>query len=266
MEPKLATQPKQQAVVRQRVAAKPPLVIAHRGDSKAAPENTLPAFESALAVGAEGVELDFHHSADGIPVVIHDETLDRTTNAQHWWAGTEIPVASKALAALRQLDAGQWFADRFTGTLIPTLEEALAVIVPRAICMLERKAGDPGTDIGLLERMNVVPGVVMTSFDWDYLGACHRLSAQLALGALGEQELTDSRCRAARAVGALLVGWNQEHLTAAQIDCARAHGLLVWAWTVDEPARAVQLVQQGVSGIITNLPALMKQTLETIGG
>jgi hypothetical protein len=82
------------------------LVIAHRGDSAAAPENTLPAFASAIRAGADLVELDYHHSADGVPVVLHDPTLDRTTDARARFGAQNVEVATKSLEELLQLDAG----------------------------------------------------------------------------------------------------------------------------------------------------------------
>lgn len=83
-----------------------PLVISHRGFSQRAPENTLPAFRLAKAAGADLIELDYHHSKDGVPVVIHDAELDRTTDAVARWGRQQIPVASKSAAELRTLDAG----------------------------------------------------------------------------------------------------------------------------------------------------------------
>src|SRR5512134_3880205 len=94
------------------------LNFAHRGARKQAPENTLPAFRRAAQLGADGLELDVHLSADGIPVVIHDSRVDQTTD------GTGA-VSGKSLSELRELDAGVWFSPQFAGTRIPTLIEVL---------------------------------------------------------------------------------------------------------------------------------------------
>lgn len=110
-----------------------PLVLAHRGALRAAPENTIPAFEQALAQGADGVELDVILSRDGEVVIIHDDTLQRTTNGRG-------PVADLTLAELKQLDAGAWFDARFAGTCIPTLAEALAALSAPARINVELKA------------------------------------------------------------------------------------------------------------------------------
>src|SRR5882672_9051969 len=95
-----------------------PLRVAHRGASARAPENTLAAFAEAVRLGANAIELDVHLTADGVPVVIHDGTVDRTTNGRG-------DVGRMTLKDLRRLDAGAWFSSRFRGERIPTLEEAL---------------------------------------------------------------------------------------------------------------------------------------------
>ena len=109
-------------------------MVAHRGASAEAPENTLAAFRLALQQGAPAVECDVHLSADGCPVVIHDETVDRTTNGKG-------AVVGLTRAALRGLDAGSWRGPRFAGEPIPTLEEALELCAGRARLFIEIKMG-----------------------------------------------------------------------------------------------------------------------------
>src|SRR3989442_493509 len=99
------------------------MVIAHRGNAVAAPENTLPAFESAVQLGADLVELDYRHSADGVPVVFHDEHLERTTDAPRRWGLQKARLCEKSAAELGELDAGSWYGRQFGGTRIPTLAE-----------------------------------------------------------------------------------------------------------------------------------------------
>ena len=120
----------------------PPLVIGHRGASKVAPENTLTAFRSAMTAGADLVELDYHHSRDGIPVVIHDTTLDRTTDATNRWGGQNLRVGDRTLAELRELSAGRWLQPPFPGESLPTLDEALEVIQAGNVTLIERKDGE----------------------------------------------------------------------------------------------------------------------------
>src|SRR5215831_9399959 len=110
--------------------------IAHRGASAYAPENTVAAFDEAVRLGAKAVEFDLRLSADGIPVVLHDETVDRTTN------GTG-PVSAHSRFDLLPLDAGSWMHARFAGTRIPTLDEALMAIGPHVRPVIELKVAVP---------------------------------------------------------------------------------------------------------------------------
>ncbi|HEY2841551.1 MAG TPA: glycerophosphodiester phosphodiesterase family protein [Pirellulales bacterium] len=235
------------------------IVIAHRGDSKVAPENTLPAFESAVKVGADLVELDYHHSADGVPVVFHDRDLDRHTNAVALWGGQKIPLASKTLAELRTLDAGSWFGPQFTATRLATLDEALDTIQKGSVTLIERKSGDAATCINLLKKKRLDSKTVVQAFDWDFLKECHRLAPGLMLGALGEKEITEARLDEIVATGAQVVGWNSEHLTKQGIEAIHSRKLKAWSWTVDDPRRAAELIGFGLDGLITNQPAEMKK-------
>jgi glycerophosphoryl diester phosphodiesterase len=110
-----------------------PLILAHRGASRIAPENTLVAFCLALEQGADGLELDVQLSRDGVPVVFHDSELSRTTDGRG-------RISEKTLAELRTLDAGKWFDPRFAGERIPTLEEVFEAFGDRALYNIELKA------------------------------------------------------------------------------------------------------------------------------
>ena len=233
------------------------LVLAHRGDSRAAPENTLPAFASALRLGVDLVELDYVHSADGVPIVFHDDTLDRVTDARRVFAGSAAPIAiaSKTLAELLRLDAGSWYGAAFVGTRIPTLEEALRLIGPRALTMIERKAGDAATLVSWLQRLGQVEQVVVTAFDWRFLADCHELEPRLVLGALGTKILTAGQLEQAISVGASVIGWDDGFVTREHVEMVHGRGLRAWVWTVDDPLRAEQLITYGVDGLISNLPA-----------
>jgi len=240
------------------------LIIAHRGDSKVAPENTLPAFESAVKAGSDLVELDYVHTADGIPIVIHDDTLDRTTDADQKWSAKKIRVDSKNLAELETLDAGSWFSPKFAGTKLPTLEQSLDAIQKGSVTLIERKEGDAKTCVDLLERKELVQNVVVQAFDWKYLKDCRALRKDLVLGALGSGKLTPERLDEIVASGANAVGWQFLALRKEQIDMIHDRGLKAWAWTVDEPKAVEQLVEWGVDGIITNKPAEIKDLVSKL--
>ncbi|HKQ97182.1 MAG TPA: glycerophosphodiester phosphodiesterase family protein, partial [Candidatus Polarisedimenticolia bacterium] len=114
-----------------------PLLIGHRGASAHAPENTLASFERALHDGADWIECDVRLSADDVPIILHDATLDRTTDGRG-------SAASLPLASILRLDAGSWFAPRFRGERVPMLAEVLALLDGRGGINLELKIDEPG--------------------------------------------------------------------------------------------------------------------------
>lgn len=248
-----------------------PLIIAHRGYSRLVPENTLPAFRRGMEAGADLIELDYHQTKDGIPVVLHDYTLDRTTDATSRWGGKEQAVAKRTRAELTELDAGKWFSPRFEGTRLPTLKESVDLIQPHSTTLIERKARDASTLIRLLREWDLVNKVVVQSFDWYFVRQCRELNSEVVLGALGppstekgrkltdpEKMLDQNYIRAIKEMGANLVVWNSmlNHESVAQ---AHAAGLRVWVYTIDDPAKAKDLVQMGVNGIITNDPETIRK-------
>jgi glycerophosphoryl diester phosphodiesterase len=234
-----------------------PLIIAHRGNSSEAPENTLPAFRSAVALKVDFVELDYHTTADGIPLVIHDKTLDRTTNAVALWGTGKAAVARYKLAELRPLDAGAWLNKKFAGTKLSTLEEALDVIQAGSMTMIEHKAGDAKTLVDLLAKKKLSGSLIVQSFDWKFITECHQLEPKLLLGALGDKELKPEQLDQIAKTGASVVGWNQKYIHKADIDLIHARGYKSWVYTVDDSARAKELIDAGIDGIISNRPAAM---------
>jgi glycerophosphoryl diester phosphodiesterase len=257
----LAAEPTASGLAAQQVAGPGILVIAHRGDSRVAPENTLPAFVSAVKAGADLVELDYYHSADGVPVVCHDADLDRTTNATALWGGSNLKLSSKSLAELKQLDAGSWFGRRFGGTRIPTLAEALDAIQAGSMTLVERKGGDPITCIELLKQKKLLDRLVVPSFAWDYLVECHRLAPNLTLAALGSKKLDSAKLDQIAKTGASVVAWEDKNTDASTIAAIHARGWKAWVWTVDDPTRIGQLVQAKIDGIITNRPSQTRVTV-----
>jgi glycerophosphoryl diester phosphodiesterase len=234
-----------------------PLIIAHRGNSSEAPENTIPAFRSAVALKVDFVELDYHTTADGIPLVIHDKTLERTTNAAAVLGVAKPAVAKYKLAELSGLDAGLWLNKKFAGTKLSTLDESLDVIQAGSMTMIEHKAGDAKTLVALLAKKKLTEHVIVQSFDWKFITDCHRLEPKLLLGALGDKDLKPEQLDQIAKTGAQVVGWNQKHITKADIDLIHKRGYKAWVYTVDDPARAKELIEAGIDGIISNRPAKM---------
>lgn len=245
-------------------ASERPLVFAHRGGSALAPENTLVAFDRGLACGADGLELDVQLSRDGVVVVHHDLTLDRTTNLRG-------AVRERTAAELARADAG-WhfqregeFPFRGRGHGVPTLRDVLERY-PAARVIIELKAGGPALAAAVVEVVRAVGAVgrvCIGSFDLDPLRVVRRLEPNLATSA--------SRPETARA---LLRVWCRCPLGAVPYvgfqvpECsgrlrvvsprflAAAHraGLGVQVWTVDEPDQATRLLRAGVDGLITDRP------------
>jgi glycerophosphoryl diester phosphodiesterase len=253
-----------------------PLVIAHRGYSQMAPENTIPAFRLAIISGADLVELDYHQTRDHVPVVLHDSTLDRTTDIRPRLGLTNASVAQLRASELANLDAGSWFDPLYQNVRIPLLTEALDMIQAESVTLIERKAGDAETLIGLLQDRQLLDQVIVQSFDWAFVRQCRDLAPNLVLGALGPpstrdgQPLTDADrwlnsafLDEVQATGAQLVVWNRQ-VTPQSVTEAQRRGLRVWVYTINEPITASLLVAFGVNGIITDNPALIWKALATI--
>ena len=254
-----------------------PLVIGHRGYCAFAPENTLASFKLALAAGADLVELDYYHTKDGLPIVIHDGTLDRTTDAFARWGGSKIPVTGRTAAELRELDAGKWFDPQFAGARLPLLTEALDLIQSNGMTLIERKGGEAATLVRLLRERDLVNRLIVQSFQWDYLKDFHQQEPRQVLGALGppakrgnktlttpEKALSPGWIDEAMSTGARVVVWNNA-VSRDAISYAHQRGLKVWVYTIDDPAAAAGLLDQGVDGIITDNPSIIWRALALHG-
>lgn len=219
-----------------------PLVLGHRGAPRAAPENTLRAFRLALEEGADGIELDVQPSADGVPVVLHDDTLDRTTDATG-------DVATLPWARIAEARAG--------GEPVPRLEDVVAWAAEcGAFLNVElKRPGAEAVSVDLIARAGLRARTVFSSFHAASVAEVRRLDP-----AADAYLLSDGRAsaalREARRVGATGVCLTARHSTPAALAECRRLGLPVIVWTVDRPVRIRGLMNDGVRGVITNLPAL----------
>jgi glycerophosphoryl diester phosphodiesterase len=230
------------------------LNIAHRGASGEFPENTLAAFAAAIDAGAQMCELDVQLSADGVAVVIHDDTVDRTTDGRG-------AVASMSLAELRRLDAGRKFGARFAGTAIPTLDEVFNLAKGKCGLNVELKgAGVEGEVCRLVRGHNAIGNTIVSSFDWDALAAVRSLEPALRLGVLADRAV-GAMMEAARRLRAVSINPRYELVTAAIVKRAHDAGLKVFVWTIDKPARMRRMIAMGVDGIMTNYPARLAALL-----
>lgn len=241
-------------------------IIAHRGASGEAPENTLAAFRRAVDVGAGFIETDLQLSRDARLVAIHDDTLDRTTSGHG-------PVAAHTLAELRNLDAGAWFAsgsassaggpkkENFASQQIPTLDEVLAFGHEHDVGLyLEMKtpavSGAEHSLVAALRASGQIVRAVVMSFDLGVLARVRSLEPLIVTGYLCNKPVPDA-VRQAVDTGARQLLPRRDHVTPQFVAEAHKNDLKVVTWTVDDPAEAKALVAAGVDGIITNYPREM---------
>ena len=227
----------------------PPLVIAHRGASGTCPENTLIAFARAAALGAHMIELDVQLTRDGEVVVMHDWTLERTTDG----AGA---VSDRTLAEIRRLDAGAWFGPAFRGTRVPTLADVLAAVgLPVNVEL--KPVGDDGLEacaLAVVESASALARVVFSSFDADALERLRARAAGATLAVLWDAGPVADAVARARCVGARALHLRKDRTTPDALAAAAAAGLPVRAWTVNERGEMDRLVAAGVEGIFTDFP------------
>lgn len=227
------------------------LLIAHRGASGYAPENTMAAFRKAVAMGLSFIETDLQLSRDARFVAIHDDTVNRTTNGQG-------AVHDLSLAELRRLDAGSWFGNSFTGERIPTLEEVLEFAKRHDVVFyLEIKPGGSwGGEhalIGALRESGEIARVVVISFDAAIVAAVRRAEPTLMTGLLFDGQV-EKPVEKALEIGARQMVIRGDLVTPAMIAEAKRNDLQVICWTVNHPVHMRMLVSAGVAGIMSDYP------------
>lgn len=231
------------------------LILAHRGASGYAPENTWPAFELAREMGANGIETDVQRSADGVLVLVHDARVDRTTD------GTGA-VAALTWSELARLDAGSWLDERWAGTRIVRCDDFLDWCFPAAgpptgltIC-LEVKAPDAAEPLvatlqerGLTDR----PDLQLTSFDWGSVLKVHAALPRLTAGFLTPRFDAEEIERVA-AAGLAQICPRADLLTTELVAAAHARGLQVRAWGVATREHLARVYTTGADGTTLNWP------------
>ena len=242
-------------------------VQGHRGAAGLAPENTLPAFHAAAALGV-GFELDTQLSADGVAVVFHDDDLTRLT-------GTAGTVAATPWSVLRDLEAGRHFDPRFAGTAIPTLAEVLERHGHAVVINVEIKA-DRDADVNALadavveaiEREGLTTRVLVTSFSPFALEAVRARNPEIRRGQIYMNYGRDSGLRPLERLLLRKLAFNRRArpdvlsvhhpmVDADYLDRMHRRGYRVFAWTVNEPTRMRELLELGVDGIITDRPDVL---------
>lgn len=251
-----------------------PLVIAHRGASAQAPENTIAAFDRAVSLGAEFLELDLQMTADGVLVVLHDPILNRTARGPE--ENCTGPVDALTLEQLRSCDAGSWFNEAFPDLAdpafaelrIPTLDEVLDRYGDGVSWYIETKKLLPGEGmeealVASLEAAGFTAGseatdrIIVQSFDESSLRSVHALRPDLTLAqliSLGERPDESRLEQIAEYAAGITPNWLD--VDAVLVAAAHASCLTVIPYTVDEPTDMVRLLDLGVHGLITNHPDL----------
>jgi len=239
-------------------------VIAHRGFSGRAPENTVAAIREAIAIGADMAEIDVTLTADERVVVIHDETLQRTTNG----SGN---VADHSFDEIRSLDAGSWFAPQFAGEKIPTLGEVLDTTKGRILLNVEIKS--EAVDRGISDKVaaairerGMTNQVIVSSFSPTALEQMHEVAPEIRTAVLYNPELQrgEDPVEIVRGLGASVFNIRGSRLKAKMLRSCREHGIPVGVYTVDKPKRMKRWVKKGIDAIFTNHPDRVLEVLEEL--
>lgn len=244
-----------------------PLAVAHRGDSAHAPENTLAAFRAALAAGADMVEFDVGLSADLRPVILHDATLDRTTDGRG-------PLAARRLAELKALDAGAWFAPEFAGERIPFLDEALDLLAGRAKINIEVKPevleqAPPdrvaALVLGPVRARGLLGEVVFSSFAPAVLDALRAAEPRARLGVLADRpQSPDVAAARVLELGAFSYNPDEAHLTPELVAAVHDAGALVLPWAragCNNEGAMRRALALGSDGFFADDPGLLARLL-----
>ncbi len=232
-----------------------PMTLAHRGHCTTIPEQTMAAFEAAVAAGVDAIEADVHLTRDGHLVMLHDELVDRTTDGHG-------PVRDMTLTELTRLDAGAWFGPAFRGERVPTLEQLLDLARTAGVILcLEAKGADHAETQGialaiaeLLARRDETGTHVLSSFDNVALAAARALDSGLTLapdrlperGSIRDEALIEQALQ----LGAPILQVHHLELTAANVAALHAADIAVWAWPTTLPDEMERARRLGVDGLM----------------
>ena len=245
-------------------------IIAHRGASGNAPENTLSAVKLAIGIKVDMIEIDVHLSKDNIPVVIHDNILDRTTNGKG-------KVKDYTISDLKTLDAGNWFSKNYQHERIPTLEEVIDLTKGNCILLIEIKNGSsiyPNIEniiIDTIKNKKAEKDCIIQSFEDEVLDNLRKLKCPIEIQKLVTRDIPflplhlDSKLK----FGSIL---DYKNVTAINpyyksvnkdfVDKIHASGKKTFIWTVDKEIEMNRLINLGVDGIITNFPEKLKAIID----
>ncbi|MBX2992889.1 MAG: glycerophosphodiester phosphodiesterase [Bacteroidetes bacterium] len=243
-----------------------PLIVAHRGSSGVAPENTLAAFRQAIADGADMIELDVRMTKDFELVVLHDRSVNRTTNGKG-------KVRDLTLADLRSYDAGSWFGRKFSGERIPSLREVIDILPHHVNLNIEVKTdGETRKRIAFEESLllvirekNFARRVLVSSFDHKFLRRYHALDPTMKIGALyfPLRDAARKPSTLARRVGASVFICSVTQLRKSFIDDAERNGIALACYGVNSRRQLAKARQSGVKIVVTDYPKEIRKLLRT---
>lgn len=257
-----------------------PLIIGHRGASAVAPENTMAAFSAAIRAGADGVEFDVHLSSDSVPVIIHDETLKRT-------GGSNKSVSELSAEELAKTDVGSWFSrarqldpELFSSEGIPRLTDLFdlyknttGLLYLEMKCRPSQRIQCATVCCRVIQEYSMTHRVVMESFDHAAIAAVHEIDRSIRTAALFEPRLTSPRSLIPKRLVAQAIEAHANEIalhfrlvTNRLVENAKARGLKVAVWTVDQPAWITRCNDLGIEVLITNEPARMLRARDETKG
>lgn len=237
-------------------------IIAHRGASLYAPENTLAAFELAIEQGADAIEFDVHLSKDEVPIIIHDDTIKRTTEVT-----TNIRIKDMTLAEIQSLSAGSWFSAKYSSEIIPTLEELLILVNHRTILFLELKVTSPLLEqktVDLLSEYDMLDQTVFLSTNRSQLQRIKEFNPDFPTLLLLSSYYGDyQRLGGFDDVDAF--GFERSFIQSDPelLEILHEDGKKVYIWTVTDPTQLKEIILLDIDGIITNDPIVAREIAYT---
>lgn len=237
-----------------------PMVVAHRGASGEAPENTLASFSLALDQGADAVEFDIHQTSDGKLIVMHDESLERTTNGSGM-------ILQKTFSELKELDAGLWYSQKYKGERIPSLEDAIGFIAPRGFALVEVKHGSdiyPEIENNIATLMSSLSDhkrrTVFISFDPFILTKLREIDPELSTGLLTADPPDEYMDVAQESrIQCFLPRW--ERLKKESVQILHEHGYSVHPWVMDRKEDVEKVLSMRPDSISSNHPGMLSKLI-----
>ena len=247
-------------------------VISHRGANKVSPQNTIEAFKKAIQFRADGFETDVHLTSDGVPVICHNYTIDKTSDGKG-------AIASNTLDYLKRFDFGSYFHHSYKGIEIPTLEEFLTLCEKANLKVLNIEIKSPkNKDYVIVDKIldavkahGLFEKLLISSFDPDLLVYIKDKDENCKTGFLysPDKPITYKRVLGneigfAKSIDADALHPHQMFVTQSLIDDAHENGIMVNPWTVNKEKDIIKLVKMGVDGVITDVPNIAKRLIEAL--